>query len=116
MKIGDARAWQRDLSAALAAYQKSVALSEKQVADDTANTLALRDLAFAYANIGWVYNEYIKITAGQIRQTHLEAAKENYRRSLDTFLKAESQKALSEFDRKNLEKVRAAIEDLEKLR
>ena len=115
-RIGDARYRQRDFSAALVAYQKGASLSEKQVADDSANTLVLRQLAYSYRNIGWVHSDYIKITAGQIRQVHLEAAKENYRRALNALLKTESQKALSEADHKTLEQVRSTIEELDKLR
>jgi hypothetical protein len=74
---------------------------EKQLADDAANTVVLRDLAIAWRSIGWVHNDYIKTTAGQTRQAHIEAAKENYRLALDALLKTESQKALSETDRKN---------------
>ena len=116
IRIGDARYRRGDLPGALDAYQKGAASYEKQLADDAANTVVLRDLAIAWRSIGWVHNDYIKTTAGQTRQTHLEAAKENYRRALDGFLKTESQKALSETDRKNLDEVRATIEKLEKLR
>ncbi|HYG80342.1 MAG TPA: serine/threonine-protein kinase, partial [Pyrinomonadaceae bacterium] len=116
LRIGDARYRQRDLPAALAAYQKGAEFYEKQVSDDVANTLVLRELSLAYIAIGWVHYEYIKITAGQIRQAHIEAAKENYQRAVDVLLKAESRKALSAVDRKNLEQVRAIIEGLEKLR
>jgi hypothetical protein len=116
IKIGDARFRQRDLPGALAAYQKGAASFEKQLADDAANTVVLRDLAIAWRSIGWVHNDYVKTTAGQTRQAHIEAAKENYRRALAGLLKTESQKALSETDRKNLDEVRATIEKLEKLR
>jgi hypothetical protein len=64
----------------------------------------------------WVHGDYIKTTTGQARQHHLEAAMVNYRRALDTLLKLEKDKALTEFDRKTLEEVRAAVEELEKNR
>jgi non-specific serine/threonine protein kinase/serine/threonine-protein kinase len=116
LRIGDVRYRQGDMTAALEAYQKAATLFEKQLAEDAANTAVLRDLAIAWRNIGWVHNDHIKTTAGQTRQAHLEAAKENYGRARGALLRAESLKALSETDRKNLEQVQAAIAELEKLR
>lgn len=116
IRIGEARFKQRDFTAALASYQKSAAFHEKQLVDDAANTTALRDSAIAYRQAGKVHEELAKTTNAQIRQTHLEAARENYRRAIDIWLKAESKNALSETDRKSLEEVRAIIERLEKMR
>lgn len=115
-RIGDAKYKQRDFAGVLEAYEKSRQSLEKQIERDSANTRVLRNLAAIYADIGFVHGDFIKITAGQARQAHLEAAKENYRRALDGLLKTETQKASSETDRKNVEKVRAAITELEQVR
>lgn len=48
-----------------------------------------------------------------MRLRHVEAAKENYRRTLDALSKAETQNALSEIDRKMREEVRAALQKYE---
>jgi eukaryotic-like serine/threonine-protein kinase len=114
-RIGDARYNKNDLAGALAAYEKSRAAFEKRIENSTSETTTMRNLAFVYEAIGLVHADYVKTAAGQTRQAHLEAAKENYRRALEILLKSESINALSEFDRKNLEEVRAAIERLEKI-
>ena len=116
IRIGVAREKQRDFTGAIAAYQKSAVLYEKQLADDAANTIAQRDLAIAYRRAGKVHEEIAKTTNLQTRQTHLAAAKENYRQALDALLKAQAQKALPEVNLKLLEEVRTAVEELEKMR
>jgi len=115
-RIGDAKYKKHDLAGALDAYEKSRAAIGKRIEHDASDTTAMRNLAFAYSAIGLVHADYLKTAAGQTRQAHLEAAKENYRQALAVLLKAKSLNALSEFDRKNLEEVRAAIEKLEKMR
>ena len=114
IRIGVVQSKLGDSHAALAAYQNSAALYEKQLADDAANTIALRDLAIAYRRAGKVNEELAQTADRQIRQTQLAAAKENYRRALDALLKAQAQKALPEVNRKLLEEVRNDIEALEK--
>lgn len=115
-KIGDARWHQRDYTAAFAAYEKSVALFEKKVADDAADMRALRNLATSRSSAGSVHAELVNTTAGQTRQTHLAAAKENYQRALDLMLKVQAQNSLSEWDLRNIDQMRAALEKLEKMR
>jgi non-specific serine/threonine protein kinase/serine/threonine-protein kinase len=116
IRIGVAREKLRDLPGALAAYLKSAELYEKQLAADVANTIALRDLAIAYQRAGTVDEALAKNSNRQMRQTHLAAAKEVYRRALDAMLKAQTQKALPEVNRKLLEEVRADLERLEQSR
>jgi tetratricopeptide (TPR) repeat protein len=115
-RIGDAKYKRGDLAGSLEAYEKSCAALETQTERDVAHTRALRNLAMAYRNVGWIHRDYIKINTGQARQNHLEAAKKNYRRSLDALTKLASQNALAEFDKKTVEEVRAALEELEKMR
>ena len=114
-RIGDVRNQQRDFSAAIAAYQKGAALYEKKIENDAADTNSLSNLARTYAGIGSVHKAYVETAAGrEARQTHLAAAKENYRRALDLMLKAQAQKALAEFDLKAIDQLRTIIEGLEK--
>lgn len=115
-KIGDARWQQRDYPAAFAAYQKGVALFEKKMEGDAADMRTLRNLATAHATVGRLHAEQVKITTGQTRQTHLAAAKENYRRALDLMLKLQAQKTLAEWDLRNIDKMRAALKELEGVR
>ncbi|HEX8355626.1 MAG TPA: serine/threonine-protein kinase [Pyrinomonadaceae bacterium] len=116
IRIGVARAKQRDFPDAIAAFQKSAAIYEKQFADDAANTIALRDVAIAYRHAGAAHEELAKTADRQTRRIHLAAAKEHYRQALDAMLKAQAQKALPEVNRKLLEEVRKDVEELEKLR
>ena len=115
-KLGDARWQQRDYPAAFAAYQESVGLYEKKIEDDAADMRALRNLATTRATAGSLHAELVKITDGETRQTHFAAAKENYGRALDLMQKAQAQKTLSEWDLRNINEMRAALEKLEKMR
>ncbi|HWS99560.1 MAG TPA: serine/threonine-protein kinase [Pyrinomonadaceae bacterium] len=115
-KIGNARWQQRDYTATFAAYQKAIALFEKRVEGDAADTQTLRNLATTCASVGQLHAELVKSTAGQTRQTHLAAAKENYRRALDLMLKTQEKKTLPEWDLRNIDEMRAALAELEKLR
>jgi tetratricopeptide (TPR) repeat protein len=116
IRVGVARFKRRDFHGALAAFQKSAELYEKQLANNAANTILVRDLAVAYRHAGLVHKELAKTADPQIRQTHLAAVRENYGRALDGLLKAQAQKALPEFDRQLLEQVRKDVEELERVR
>jgi len=116
IRIGLARLKQRDFTGALAAFEKSAELYEKQLAADAANTIALRDSAIAYRHAGLVHKELAKTNNPQTRQMHLAAEQENYQRALDALLKADAQKALPDFSRKLIDTYRKDIEELEKLR
>lgn len=114
-QIGGARWQQRDYPAAFSAYQKSVELFEKKIRDDAADTRSLRNLASTHAIAASLHGELVETTAGQTRQTHVAAAKENYLRALDLLQKTKALKALSEWDVKNINEMRAALEKLEKM-
>jgi eukaryotic-like serine/threonine-protein kinase len=114
-QIGSARWQQRDYPAAFSAYQKSVELFEKRIRDDAADTRSLRNLASTHAVAASLHGELVETTAGQTRQTHLAAAKENYLRALDLMQKVQAQRAVSGWDVKNINEMRAALEKLEKM-
>ncbi|MBV9957530.1 MAG: tetratricopeptide repeat protein, partial [Acidobacteria bacterium] len=114
-RIGDAKYKGHDLTGSLAAYQKSLLLFEKKIRDDAANTLALREVAVGHRNIAWVHADLVKITAGQLRRDHLREAKEHYRQALELELQVQARGALPEVDRKVLEEVQAALQELDKL-
>jgi tetratricopeptide (TPR) repeat protein len=115
-KIGDAQWQQRDYTAAFAAYQKAIALFEEKIEGDAADMQTLRNLASTCASVGQLHAELVKITDGQTRQTHLAEAVENYRRALDLMLKTQAQKTLAEWDLRNIDEMRAALEKLEQMR
>jgi serine/threonine protein kinase len=115
IRIGLTRLKQRDLTGALASFQKSAELYENQLAADAANTIALRDSAIAYRHAGLVHKELGKIADPQSRRIHRAAEKENYQRALNALQKADAQKALPEYSRKLLETYRKDIEEIEKM-
>jgi non-specific serine/threonine protein kinase/serine/threonine-protein kinase len=116
IRIGVARFKQRDFPGALAAFQKSAELYEKQIVRDAANTVLVRDVAIAYRHAGLAHKELAKTPNPQTRQIHLAAEKESYQRGVDALLKAQAQKGLPEVDRQLLEAWRKDIEELEKAR
>lgn len=116
IRLGVAREKMRDLPGAVAAYDKSAELYEKQFAAERANAIALRDLAIAYRRAGKVHEELAKNGNPRIRRTHLAAARDVYLRALDSMQKAHAHKALPEVNRKLLEEVRAELERVEQSR
>jgi tetratricopeptide (TPR) repeat protein len=114
IRIGVARTKLPDLPGAIAAYQKSAEYYEKLLAADAANTIAVRDIAIAYQRAGAVHEEIAKTSEPEIRKTQFVAAKEKYKLALNALVKAESQKALPEVNRKLLDEVRRDVEELEK--
>jgi serine/threonine protein kinase len=114
IRIGVARTKLPDLPGAIAAYQKSAECYEKLLAADAANTIAVRDIAIAYQRAGAVHEEIAKTSDPETRKTQFVAAKEKYQLALNALVKAESQKALPEINRKLLDEVRHDVEELEK--
>jgi serine/threonine protein kinase/tetratricopeptide (TPR) repeat protein len=114
IRIGVARTKLPDLPGAIAAYQKSAECYEKLVAADAAYTIAVRDIAIAYQRAGAVHEEIAKTSDPETRKTQFVAAKEKYKLALNALVKAESQKALPEINRKLLDEVRRDVEELEK--
>ena len=115
IRIGVTHLKRRDFPSALAAFQQSAALYEKQIAADSSNTIVLRDSAIAYRHAGAANEELSKTADRQVRRAHLAAARENYLRALDALVKAQDQKALPEVNRKLLEAVRKDIQKLDAL-
>ena len=96
IRIGVTRGKQRDFAAALAAHLTAAELYERQLANDPANTICLRDSAIAYRHAGVAHKELAESSDPVARQHHIAGQKENYRRALDALLKAQSVKALPE--------------------
>jgi tetratricopeptide (TPR) repeat protein/tRNA A-37 threonylcarbamoyl transferase component Bud32 len=114
IRIGVARTKLPDLPGAISAYQQSAEYYEKLLAADAANTIAVRDIAIAYQRAGAVHEEIAKTSDPETRKTQFVAAKENYKLALNALVKADTQKALPEVNRKLLDEVRRDVEELEK--
>ncbi len=114
IRIGVARTKLPDLPGAIAAYQKSAEYYEKLLAADAANTIAVRDIAIAYQRAGAVHEQIAKTSDPETRKTQFVAAKEKYQLALNALVKADSQKALPDVNRKLLDEVRRDVEEFEK--
>jgi non-specific serine/threonine protein kinase/serine/threonine-protein kinase len=113
IRIGVTRGKQRDFAAALAAHLTAAELYEKQLANDPANTICLRDSAIAYRHAGVAHKEMAQTSDPEGRQRHLAGQKENYQRALDALLKAQAVNALPEATLHLVETLRKDIAALE---
>lgn len=111
--LGLAQYERRDYTGALASYAKGVALSEDDVRADPKNLFPVRRLAGIHTYMGDAHRDYARTLSGKLRQTHVQAAKENHGRALEIFLQLEAQNALAENDRKYVEELRAALRKYE---
>jgi tetratricopeptide (TPR) repeat protein len=111
--LGLAEYERREFDGALASYAKAAALFEDDIRADPKNLFPLRKLGAVHAYIGDAHRDYARTLAGQNRQTHLRAAKENHARAVEIFRQLEAQNALPETDRKFVEEVRAALRQYE---
>ncbi len=112
--LGQAKHQQGNFSEALTSYKKAATLFEDDARVDAGNNFPVRKLATIHTYIGDAHRDFSEVTSGWEREAHMQGAKENYRRALDIFLKLESQQALTEYDRKDMEEVRAAVRKFER--
>jgi tetratricopeptide (TPR) repeat protein len=112
--LGLAQFERRDFTGALASYAKAAALYEDDVRADPKNIFPVRKLASVHTYIGDAHRDYAKTLGGQLRQTHLQSARENHQRALDIFMQLEAQNALAENDRKYVEELRTALAQYER--
>ncbi|HEX8288980.1 MAG TPA: serine/threonine-protein kinase [Pyrinomonadaceae bacterium] len=113
-RLGDAKHQIGDLAGALGAFETSRANLEKLVQSESQATVSLRDIALVCKNVGWIHEGFAKLTNGQIRENHLQTAKQNYQRALDILNKLKAENSFAEFDNAFLEEMRTAVEKYEK--
>jgi eukaryotic-like serine/threonine-protein kinase len=116
MYLGEAKRQQRAFDDALAIYARAEAIFDGLKRIDPRNNNPVRKLATIYECIGTVHREIAKSVTGELRRSHLQAAKENYQRALDILLQLQARKALAEYDLKYLEEVRAAVTDSDSIK
>jgi serine/threonine protein kinase len=109
MYLGEAKQQQRAFDDALAIYARAEAIFDGLKRSDPRNNFPVRKLATIYECIGTVHREMAKSLAAETRQSHFQAAKENYQRALDILLQLQAKNALAQYDLKYLEEVRAAV-------
>jgi serine/threonine protein kinase len=94
-----------DLKSSLESQEKALRLREDLAGGDPDDTSPQRDIALSWQSIG---NIQIKLaqTAMPNHLDHWRKARESFQRSLDIFLKLQSQNALREYDQKELTALR----------
>lgn len=110
--LGLAEFERRNFPEALAWYAKAAELFEADARADAKNISPRRKLAGVHTYIADTHRAAAKLN-GERGQAHRAAARENYRRALDFFLRLEADGALAGFDRKYLEEVRVAVKEYE---
>ena len=114
IRLGVTRGKQRDFAASLAAHLTAAELYERQLANDPANTICLRDSAIAYRHAGVAHKELAQTSDPEARRQHVMAEKENYERALNALLKAQAVKALPEATLHLVGTLRKDIAELER--
>jgi eukaryotic-like serine/threonine-protein kinase len=93
-----------NIQSAIENFEKAVAEHEELYRGDTKNNMSIRAIAVAEQDLGRVYEK--------LRQP--QKALDFYRKSVEMFTLLEQKNALGDYDRKNLEAVKKAVEKLEK--
>ncbi len=91
-----------------------VAAFNEIVQTDADDTGPLQPLSLSYESIAEIHEESARAAAGEKRLTHSRRAEVHYRRALEILLRLEAGNALSAYDRKSLEKMKAAVQRYER--
>jgi non-specific serine/threonine protein kinase/serine/threonine-protein kinase len=110
MFLGQAQHNRKNFGEALTSYEKAAALFTDDAQADPKNLFPVRKLATVCSYIGETHEELARPPDGPERETHLQAAKQNYRRALDLLTQLKAHGASTEKDREFFEKVQAAVE------
>jgi tetratricopeptide (TPR) repeat protein len=114
MFLGQAKYQQQNFPGALENYAKAVTLFEDIARADPGNNLPFEKLADAYRYMGDAHRDFAKILAEPEKEAHAKEATANYRRAFQAFSRLEAQHALTEYDRKEMEQLRATIAQAER--
>ncbi len=107
--LGSARQMQKQFTAAIEVYDKAAALFTELQRVDPGNNFHVRKLEQLYSYKGDAYRALAEQVDAKQREQHRAAAKDNYRRALDILQQLDAHQALSDYDRKELNKVQAAL-------
>ncbi len=99
MRLGEAKSKQEKFEDALADFEQAVKIHQDVLQNFAGDNRTYRNLALTYESIAETHE---KIAQNQM-------ARENYQKCLDILLQLESRNALSEFDRKFLEKMKNVV-------
>jgi non-specific serine/threonine protein kinase/serine/threonine-protein kinase len=112
IRLGDSRYKQRDFPGAIQDLEQAAAILTELVNTDAADNASLRNLANAYDSLAKTYVDLAAQSRGEKRESHQQAALQNYRRAIDILRQLEARGALSKYDRKSLEELQATVEKM----
>ncbi|MBC7797614.1 MAG: tetratricopeptide repeat protein [Pyrinomonadaceae bacterium] len=98
--LGAAKIGKNDLESAITQYEKAAEIFHKILEKSAENRGELRHLALTYRYIGEAYQ----------KSNGAESAKRNFQKSLEFYNKLETQNALTEYDRKDFEKLKTVVQ------
>ena len=116
MRLGEAKSKQEKFQNALADFEQAVKIHQDVLQNFAGDNRAYRNLALTYESIAETHEKIAGSETSEKSRTAREAAKNYFQKTLDILLQLDAQKALSEFDRKFLEKTKATVETYEKER
>ena len=108
--LGLAQHNRKNFAGALTSYEKAVALFADDAQADPKNFFPVRKLALVHSYMGETHEQSAQPLNGSERETHLHAAKQNYRRALELLSQLKASGALTEKDREFFEKLQAAAQ------
>jgi len=116
MRLGEAKSKQEKFQDALADFEQAVKIHQDVLQNFAGDNRAYRNLALTYESIAETHEKIAGRETTEKSRMAREAAKNYFQKALDILLQLDAQKALSEFDRKFLEKTKATVETYEKER
>lgn len=103
-RLAAAQTGAKDFQNAIENYQKAIAQHQELYQADSNNNMGIRAIAIAQQDLGKVFEE--------IKQA--ENAQNSYQKSVEWFTLLEKKGALGEYDKKNFETLKKAVEHLQK--
>jgi tetratricopeptide (TPR) repeat protein len=107
--LGSARQMRNEFGPAIDAYDKAIAVFGELQRIDPGNNFHVRKIEQLHSYKGDAYLALAQTNDASQREQNLAASKENYRRALDILLQLQAQQTFSDYDRKELRKVQAAL-------
>ena len=112
MALGTAFHLRKDFPRAIETYDQALALFAELQRLDPGNNFHLRKMEELYSYKGDACRALAESNNAEQRQQYLSAAKANYQRALDILLQLEAQQSLSDYDRKELSKMKSVLAQL----
>ncbi|MCY7375852.1 MAG: protein kinase [Pyrinomonadaceae bacterium] len=114
MRLGEAKFKQEKFQDALADFEQAVKIHQDILQTFAGDMRVSRNLALTYESIAETHEKIAGNETGEKSRTARTAAKNYFQKTLDILLQLDANNALSEFDRKFLEKTKATVEKYKK--